>query len=104
MIIPEWVFQEPFEKKGKYSPKTLKQIARKDIKLDYKQMSTEIFKNMINPFFSTDRVLQLDFNIGLYSQQINHAVSEKLLNLISPDSEYTSAILKNPKRAGYYLC
>ena len=41
MIIPEWLFQEPIEIKIKklYKPKSLKQIARHNNKLDDKQLS-----------------------------------------------------------------
>ena len=36
MIIPQWLFEEPIEKENKkvYNPKSLKQIARINIKLD----------------------------------------------------------------------
>ena len=35
MIIPEWLFKEPIEKKNRkmYNPKSLKQIARDNFKL-----------------------------------------------------------------------
>ena len=43
MIIPGWLFQEPIEIKIKKSnnPKSLKQIARDNIKLDDKQLNKE---------------------------------------------------------------
>ena len=41
MIIPEWLFQEPIENKINriYNPRSLKQIARNNIKLDNKQLN-----------------------------------------------------------------
>ena len=50
MIIPEWFFKEekiPIRKKIQkvYNPKSLKQLARKKIKLDDKELA----KMMINP-------------------------------------------------------
>ena len=46
MIIPEWFFQEPFENKiiKIYNPKSLKQIARDNIRLDDKQLNKKIAK------------------------------------------------------------
>ena len=53
LIIPEWLFKEPIENKTKniYNPKSLKQIARDNIKLDDKQINKELAKKMINPYF-----------------------------------------------------
>ena len=52
MIIPEWLFQDSVENKINeiYDPKSLKQIARDNIKLDDKQLSKELVKKMINPY------------------------------------------------------
>ena len=49
MITPEWLFQEPVENKIKkiYNPKSLKQLARNNIKLDDKQLNKELAKRMI---------------------------------------------------------
>ena len=46
------MFQEPIENKIKklYNPKTLKQIAVENIKLDDKQLSKELAKKTINPY------------------------------------------------------
>ena len=46
IIIPEWLFKEeqtPFEKKNKkiLDPKTIKQIARQNIKLNDKELDKE---------------------------------------------------------------
>ena len=53
MIIPIWLFQEPVENKIKkiYNPKSLKQLARNNIRLDDKQLKKELAKKMINPYY-----------------------------------------------------
>ena len=53
MIIPERFFQEPVENKINkiYNPRSLKQIARDNIRLDDKQLNKELAKKMINPYF-----------------------------------------------------
>ena len=78
MIIPEWLFQEPVENKVKkiYNPKSLKQLARNNIKLDDKQLNKELAKKMINPYYFTDRALKVGFKINLDSHHINHANSK----------------------------
>ena len=50
MIIPEWLFQEPIENEIKiiYNAKSLKQIARDNIRLDDKQLKKELAKKMLN--------------------------------------------------------
>ena len=44
MIIPEWLFQEPVENKINkiHNPRSLKQIARDNIRLDDRQLNGEI--------------------------------------------------------------
>ena len=53
IIIPERLFLEPVEKKIEkiHNRKSLKQIARDNIRLDEKQLNQELAKKMINPFF-----------------------------------------------------
>ena len=65
MIMPEWLFLEPVENKivKIYKPKSLKQLARNNIKLDDKQLYKEFAKEMINPYYFTDRALQVGFKI-----------------------------------------
>ena len=55
MIRPKWLFQEPIENKinKMYNPKSLKQIARDNIRLDDKQLYKEVAKKMISPYFFT---------------------------------------------------
>ena len=78
MIIPEWLFQEPVENKIKkiYNPKSLKQLARNNIKLDNKQLNKKLAKRMINPYYFTDRNLKVGFKINLDSHRVNHANSK----------------------------
>ena len=54
MVIPEWFFREPIEKKINkiYNPESLKQIARDNNRLDDKQLIKQFAKKMPNPFFS----------------------------------------------------
>ena len=78
MIIPEWLFREPIENKIKaiYNPKSLKQLARNNIKLDDKQLNKEIARKMINPYYFTGRNLKVGFKINLDSHNINHLNSK----------------------------
>ena len=78
MIIPEWLFQEPIENKIKkiYNPRSLKQIARDNIILDDKQLNKELANKMINPYYITDRALQIGFKINLDSHNLHHANSK----------------------------
>ena len=49
MIIPQWLFKEPIATKINkiYNPKSLKQIARDNIRLDDKQVNKEIAKRCL---------------------------------------------------------
>ena len=78
MIIPEWLFKEPIENKIEkiYNPKSLKQIARNNINLDDKQLNKELAKKMINPYYFTERNLQVAYKINLDSHHINHLNSK----------------------------
>ena len=78
MIIPEWLFLEPVENKNNkiYNPKSLKQLARYNIRLDDKQLNKEFAKKMLNPYYFTDRNLQVGFKIDLDSHHINHTNSK----------------------------
>ena len=103
MIIPEWFFKEersPIKKKIQkvYNPKTLKQIARENIKMNDKELDKEIAKKMINPYYFVDENLKIGFKINLESHNINHANS--LLNIepnfpdVGIDTRYVNKILK----------
>ena len=76
--IPEWLFQEPVENKIKkiYNPRSLKQLARDNIRLDDKQLNKELAMKMINPFYFSDRNLKVGFKINLDSHNLHHANSK----------------------------
>ena len=78
MLIPEWLFQEPIgnEILKIYNPNPLKHKARDNIKLDDKQLNEKLAKKMINPYYFTDGVLQIRFNVTLESHHNNHANSK----------------------------
>ena len=66
MIIPEWLFkqeQTPIKKKIRkaYNPKTLKQIAKQNIKMNDKELNEELAKKMINPYYFIDENLKIGF-------------------------------------------
>ena len=75
-IIPERLFEEersPIKKKIQKvnNAKTLKQLARKTIKLDDKELS----KMMINPYYFIDEKLKIDFKINQEIHNISQANS-----------------------------
>ena len=78
MIIPEWLFKENNEIKIKkiYNPISLKKLARNKINLDDKQLNKELAKKMINPYYFSDRNLQVAYKINLDSHHINHLNSK----------------------------
>ena len=78
MIIPEWLLKEPIENKiiKIYNPKSLKQIARDNIRLDDEQLNKELAKKTINPYYFTNRNLKVGFKLNLDSHHINHAISK----------------------------
>ena len=100
MIIPEWLFQEPVENKIKkiYNPKSLKQLARNNIRLDDKQLNKELAMKIINTYCFTDRNLKVGFKINLDSHQINHANSKLTIIPYHPEFgieiRYINKILK----------
>ena len=100
MIIPEWLFQEPIENEiGKiYNPKSLKQIARDNIRLDDKQLNKEVAKKMLNPYYFTDRNSRVGFKTNLDSHHVNHASSKLTITPIYPqigiEVRYTNKIMK----------
>ena len=76
----------------------MKQIARDNITLDDKQLNKELAKKMPNPFFFTDRNLQVGFKIDLDSHYNNHANSKLTIIPNFPEfgieTRYTNKILK----------
>ena len=87
MIIPEWLLKEelaPIKKQLKkvYNPKTIKQIARGNIKLN----DEELAKVMNNQLYFTDENLKVGFKINLESHNINHTNS--ILTIIPSFPEF----------------
>ena len=54
----------------------MKQIARDTIRLDDKQLIEKLAKKLINPYYFTDRNLNVGFKIDLDSHHINNAKSK----------------------------
>ena len=103
MIIPEWLFKQeqiPIKKQIKniFNPKTLQQLARKNIKLSDKELDKEVVKKMMNPYYFIDENLKNGFKINPESHNITQANS--LLNIIPnfPDigieTRYINKLLK----------
>ena len=78
MIIPEWLFQEPVENKINkiYNPRSLKQLARDNTRLDEKRLNEDLAKKMPNPYYFTDRNFKEGFKLNLESHNNNHANSK----------------------------
>ena len=78
MIIPEKLFQEPIENKIRkiYNPKPLRQLARDNIRLDDRQLNSELARRMVNPYYFTDRNLRVGFKINLDSHNLHHTNSK----------------------------
>ena len=53
--------------------------------LDDKKLNKELAKKMTNPYYFTDRVLQVGFNFTLESHHINHANSKKIIKPNCPE-------------------
>ena len=100
MIIPEWLFQEPVENKiyRIHNPKSLKQLARDNIRLDDKQLNKELAKKMINPYYFTDRNFKVGFKINLDSHNLHHTNSKLTIMTNYPEFgnelRYTNKIMK----------
>ena len=78
MITPEWLFQEPVENKLNkiYNPRSLRQLARDNNRLEDRKVNGELGRRMLNPYYLTDRALQVGFKINLDNHHINHANSK----------------------------
>ena len=100
MIIPDWLFKEPFEKKINKlnNPNSWEQIARGNVRFDDKQVNKEVAKKMFNPYYFTDKNLKVGFKITLDSHHINHANSKLTIIPNYPefgiDVRYIDKILK----------
>ena len=82
------MFQETDENKISkiYKPKSYKQIARNNIKLDDKQLNKKLSEKMINPYFFSDRNLKVGIKINLDTHQITHAKGK--VTIIPKNSEF----------------
>ena len=87
MIIPEWFFQELVENdiNKVYNPQWLRQMARNNMKLDDKQLDEELARKMINPYYFTDKKLQVGYIFTLESHHINQANSKLIIKLNYPE-------------------
>ena len=68
-----------------YNPKSLKQLARNEIKVDDMQLNKELARKMINPYYFTDRNLRVGFKINLDSHHINHLNSKLTITPNHPE-------------------
>ena len=68
-----------------YNPKSLKQLARNNIKLDDKQLNKELARKMINPYDFIDENLREGFKINLDSHHINHLNSKLTITPNHPE-------------------
>ena len=87
MIIPDWSYQELVENKIKkiYNPRSLKQIARDNVRLDNKRLNKELAKEMITPYYFIDRNLRVGFKFILDSQHVNHVISKLTITSNFPE-------------------
>ena len=74
--------------KPKNKPKSLKQIARDNIRLEDKQLNKELAKKMINPYYFTDEVLKVGFKINLDAHNFNLANSKLTITHNYPELRY----------------
>ena len=88
MIIPEWLFREPIENKIKkiYNPISLKKLARNNIRFDDKELNKELARKMNNPYYFSDRNLQVAYKINLDSHHINHVNSKLTISSNFPNT------------------
>ena len=87
MIIPEWLFLEPVENKINkiHKPRSLRQLARDNIRLDDRQLNKELAKKMINPYNFTDRILKVAYKINLDSHNLHHTNSKLTVTPTFPE-------------------
>ena len=77
----ERLFQEPVENKfiKIHNPRSLKRLARDNIRLDDKQLNKQLARKMITPYYFTNRAIKVGFKINLDSQHIIHANSKSTI-------------------------
>ena len=106
MILPEWLFQEPVETKDKkiYNPKPLKQLARDNVRLGDKQLKKELAKKMLNPYYFTDKILEVGFKISLDSHHIKHAYSKLTILPNYPEFGFETIYIKKFMKEISVIC
>ena len=87
MIMPEWLFLEPIENPNNiprriYIFRPLREKVKEYNKIDDKQLNKELAKKMNNPYYFTDRALQVGFNIYLDSHYLIMLTVFQLINQI----------------------
>ena len=67
MIISDLLFREKLNITSRRieKPKPLTKIARANIKLDEKELNKQTAKKVNNPYYFTDRILKIAFNITI---------------------------------------
>ena len=110
IIIPEWLIEEeqaPIKNKIKKvcNRKTMKELARENIKVNDKILERKLAKKVINLYYFTDESLKIRFKINLESRNVNYPNSILTNTPIYPDSgikaRYINKILK--EEATIYL-
>ena len=80
MKIPDWLMKKehtPIKNKFEevYNPKTLKQIARQNIKKNDKELDKELAIKKINPSYFTDENSKIGSKVNLEIHIVDHANS-----------------------------
>ena len=68
-----------------YNPKSLKQIALDNIGLGDRQLKDELARRMLNPYYFTDRALQVGFKFILDSHNLHHTNSKLTITPNHPE-------------------
>ena len=68
-----------------FNPKTIKQIGRKKIRINDKELTKELARKMINPQYFINENLHVVFKINLESHSVSHAKSVLTITLFYPD-------------------
>ena len=81
------------------NPITFKQIDRENIKIHDKELHKKIAKKIINPYYFTDEISNVDFKINLFSHDINRANSIlsiiPISSVLGIETRYVNKISKN---------
>ena len=84
--------------KGIYNPKGLEHIARENNEIDDGDLNKQLAQKMIIPYYLTNRIriLNIVFNITLYSHHLNHLYSKLTIKPIYLEIEkvYVNNIVK----------